>query len=478
MKRAPIEPAPKMAKAIHKARKTGKAFRADGVSVEPPSKNRKTWRIRASFQGGQIERSAKDIAGAINSAFLEVVSILKSRQSGSLGLPEHANSQLSDALQQYIEQGGANFKWNEKTRKNRKEDYSRLIQLSKQKKVPCYKVNGPLLREYINTATRTRTRALHLKKMLRTFMRWAHTAGYVTAEQVLLVEQITWTPPASSGYVAAETRRRQSSYHYGTQEESGGQIPSHKQVEQFANACQGFYVFGEGLIHVSANIGSRANETFVFTADRKVYESGLGNFVDLENRRVLIAWQFNSSNPTKPKPTKTKSRRSTFIPFVENISTGFDVFEWLRIRSIEALKEQKQGKNNLALIFPNRYGKVHNLHSFTKSVIHPASAGLGWKMPPYFDSAGNPKHMHRFSLHSMRDRFGTTAADEWKYTERQLLAEGGWSDPQTVRKFYLGTSDDTHEEVRQIQSELAAIKRFGREITKNVITEGDKMMTV
>ena len=211
---------------------------------------------------------------------------------------------------------------------------------------------------------------------------------------------------------------------------------------------------------MSANIGTRANETFVLTADRKIYEQGLGNFVDLGARKVLVSWQYNTSNPDEPKPTKTKTRRTTVIPFVENIATGFDVFEWMRNRSEEALKEQAEGTNPLALLFPNRFGKVHKLHSFTDVVIHPASDSLGWKMPAYYDAAGKALHMYRFSLHSMRDRFGTTAADEWKYSERQLLAQGGWSDPETVRKFYLGTSDDTDEEVVALHNEMAAIKRL------------------
>jgi hypothetical protein len=121
---------------------------------------------------------------------------------------------------------------------------------------------------------------------------------------------------------------------------------------------------------------------------------------------------------------------------------------------------------------------VQKLHSFTDVVIHPVSENLGWKMPAYFDADGKPLHMYRFSLHSMRDRFGTTAADEWKYSERQLLAEGGWSDPQTVRKFYLGTSDDTHEEVQALQKELALIKRLKSEGVLTLDTKENKLVTV
>ena len=460
MKRAPVEPGPSMEKAISRAKKSGNPFKADAISIEPPKGNRKTWRIRASFQGSQIERSAQDFPGAINAAFLEVHSILQSKQRGSIGLPQNGGERLWTVLEQYIENGGKDFKWNGKTRKNRREDFNHLIRLAKQRNISCAQMNSAILRDYLNTATNTKLRADHLKKMLRTFLKWGSTTGHFSTEQVLLVEQIAWTPPVGSGYVAALSRRQQSQHFYGTEENAGGEIPTHAQVVELANLCQAKYKHGAALIHISANIGTRANETFVLTADRKVYEQGLGNYVDLKNRKVLISWQFNEDVPDVPKPTKTKTRRTTVIPYVENIVTGFDVFDWMTRRSLAALEEQSQGKNDLALLFPNRFGKVQKLHSFTQVVMHPASEALGWKMPPYFDSSGKARHMRRFSLHAMRDRFGTTAADEWKYSERQLLAQGGWSNPETVRKFYLGTSDDTDGEVVALHSEMSAIKRL------------------
>jgi hypothetical protein len=58
--------------------------------------------------------------------------------------------------------------------------------------------------------------------------------------------------------------------------------------------------------------------------------------------------------------------------------------------------------------------------------------------------------MYRFTIHSLRDRYGTTAADEWGYSERQLLEQGCWADAETVRKFYLGTTDETYQSVRDL----------------------------
>jgi hypothetical protein len=81
----------------------------------------------------------------------------------------------------------------------------------------------------------------------------------------------------------------------------------------------------------------------------------------------------------------------------------------------------------------------------------PAHKHLGWKMQPTVDANGRVTSKSRFTIHSLRDRFGTTAAEEWKYSELQLLDQGSWEDQQTVRSFYLGTTDDTLNSVKQIR---------------------------
>jgi len=40
-------------------------------------------------------------------------------------------------------------------------------------------------------------------------------------------------------------------------------------------------------------------------------------------------------------------------------------------------------------------------------------------MPGYRDPAGKNRNTYRFTIHSLRDRFGTTAAHEWGYSEQQ-----------------------------------------------------------
>jgi hypothetical protein len=63
--------------------------------------------------------------------------------------------------------------------------------------------------------------------------------------------------------------------------------------------------------------------------------------------------------------------------------------------------------------------------------------------------SGNQRRLRRFTLHSMRDRFGVTAAEEWEYTDTELLQQGSWSDLSTVRKLYMGFTDITQLSVQK-----------------------------
>jgi hypothetical protein len=69
----------------------------------------------------------------------------------------------------------------------------------------------------------------------------------------------------------------------------------------------------------------------------------------------------------------------------------------------------------------------------------PAAQDLGWAM----EHPGSNTRLLRFTLHSLRDRYANTALHVWKYTEEVLLQQGSWKDPETVRRFYSGITDQT-----------------------------------
>ena len=450
-RRKPIEPDTKFARMLTKAQQTGKKLVTDEITITPPNEKNKYWTLRASFRNMPKERSSKDTLGDVNAAYLDLSSELQSLRNGAEGLPENSHHELADVIRNYIEQGGPKHEWRGKTPQNRTEDFAHLVKLSEKNSYKCDELNASVVRTYLSNATNSSKRAKGLLGTIRTFVKWGIGAGYFSTSQLESISRVVWQAPKGSNYKAAPSRREQSKLHFGNDDSAGGQVPTHEQVSAIARELQKHYGFGEALVHVSANMGTRANETLIFTASRKVFEDKRGNYVDIQEEAVRVHWQFEKKAESKTgRVTKNNKFRSVVIPAVEMIETGFDVLSWLKQRSKEALEEQIAGTNPLALIFPNSAGQVINLNSFSSEKMRPTLTALGMKMPAYLDAAGKARYMYRFTIHSFRDRYGTTAADEWGYSERQLLEQGSWADAETVRKFYLGTTDATYLSVREL----------------------------
>ena len=464
MKRIPVEAPAKFQKDAKKAIQTGAKLIVDGVILTPPNSKRLTWRLKYTYQNETKERSGGRTIESAYSAFLELMTIQGVLKSGVMRTPQLAQSSLFETLDQYIKQGGGKFKWKKKTRDNRRGDLLHLLQQSKKSNIKCADVNINHLRTFLNSCAHTQPRAEHIQKVLKTFMEYGLKSGYFTKEQVGFVDAIKWNPPVGSSYRVAPTRRQQSKEEFGTDERAGGEIPTHSQVVALAKGLQKRYRYGEALIHLSANLGSRANETFLLTADREVFKAGHGNYVDTISWNALVHWQVNDDPDQTRKTTKNSKNRSVHIPSSEMIETGFDLRGWLSKRCAEALQEQDAGTNPLALIFPNKNMTYIKLASFTPTYMNPVAEELGWRMQPQVNAIGKARSLNRFTLHSLRDRFGTTAADEWGYTERQLLEQGSWADPQTVRKYYLGTSDDTSKSVKDLHNKLVDAKKVSSEV--------------
>jgi lycopene cyclase domain-containing protein len=96
-------------------------------------------------------------------------------------------------------------------------------------------------------------------------------------------------------------------------------IPTHGEVIELAKALQVKYLHGEALIHISANLGTRANETFLLTASEAVFKKGQGNYIDTKNWNALVHWQVNDDPNKAYKTTKNKKNRAVHIPSVEVI---------------------------------------------------------------------------------------------------------------------------------------------------------------
>ena len=459
-RRKAIAPDAKFARMLTKAKQEGKKLVTDEITIIPPSTKDKYWTLRASFRNTPKSRSSRDDLGEVNAAYLDLSAELQSLRNGADGMPENAHQSLADVITNYIDQGGPKHEWRGKTPQNRTEDFSHLIALAEKQGLKCEDLNASTVRTFLSTATKSSKRAKGILTTVRTFVKWGIGTGYFSTKQFDAVATVVWAAPKGSNYKAPLSRREQSKLHFGTDDIAGGEVPTHDQVVAIADELQKHYKFGSALVHVSANLGTRANETLIYTASKQVHEKGLGNYVDLSEEVVRVHWQYGKNSTDKAgRVTKNNKFRSVVIPPVENIATQFDVYAWLKQRSKEALEEQAAGTNPLALIFPGPKGRVINLNSFSSEKMRPTLDALGMKMPAYYDAAGKERHMYRFTIHSFRDRYGTTAADEWGYSERQLLEQGSWADSETVRKFYLGTTDGTYESVRDLHKTRKAFKK-------------------
>jgi len=448
-RRTPIKPPTAIDRRLKAAAISGDAQLMDGVTLYPPKNSKKTWRVVVWFGGQPKEFSAGRTTELAYSAFLEAYAWLKARQAGVQGLPTQSHENAGDILADYVARRGPRNAWKARTITDRSRDFAPFIQSLRKGNIECGQLNVDHIRQFVLSHGGTQGRGDLLIGITRTFLKWGLKQGHFTPEQARLCDQVSWTAPKGSNYRKAPNRRKQSQRIAALNGQQGGEVPTHEQVTQFAQGCQKYYVHGEGLIHVSANLGTRASETFMFTASAAVGESGAGNYVDLENLVVRVNTQVNDDPTLSSKTTKNDKTRQVVIPDVRNIETGFDVQAWLTRRCAEALQEQAAGTNPLALIFPNSKGGVLDIGNVGSRICGRAADDLGWRMQEQTTTRGRKFAHRRFTLHAMRDRFGTTAAYEWGYQENELLEQGSWADIQTVRKFYLGTTDLTFSSVQK-----------------------------
>jgi len=416
----------------------------DGVTIYPPRGKRPYWRIKFSFAGRPYERSGGTTYVSAYEVIHSMVEQLSELKYSHKGLPAFSYKTVAQMVDAYIANGGINGAWCDRTRSDRVRDFKALQ--TSCFKLTCNAMTAHHIRSFINTAS-TNTRGSSYKNITGTLLRWGWASGYLIREQAELINSIRWTT-TTTGYKAIPTRRDQAKVH--SPSSSGaprGNVPTHDEIFHFATQCQARYIYGAGLIHTAANLGLRSAELRILTADKRIMEKGQGNWINISNAEVYVRFQANQKPGTLPKGSL---QRDVVIPQLSKIQTGFNVQNFLNQRCQAALQEQATGKNDFALIFPTDNGKLWRDDRLRKLVWSPAAVDLGWRMSPYKRANGKSVSMFRFTLHSLRDRYATTAVGEWKYSEEQLLAQGSWADSETVRRFYAGVTDDTHNDVRKL----------------------------
>ena len=154
----------------------------------------------------------------------------------------------------------------------------------------------------------------------------------------------------------------------------------------------------------------------VITVDRKVVEVGGRLYVEAP---------------------KNRKRRKTIYPRLT--PGGYPLAERLSARVDEARTEREAGGNPFGLVFPSLAGKYWRSSNFSRRVLQPAYLAAGWR-----DSSG----AGRWTWHSLRHVFCTTALFTWKLEAVDVSRMAGHANVRITLDMYVGSTAGVLERAR------------------------------
>ena len=126
---------------------------------------------------------------------------------------------------------------------------------------------------------------------------------------------------------------------------------------------------------------------------------------------------------------KCRKYRRTIYP--RRTPDGYPLAERLAARIEEARSEQEAGTNPLGLIFPSPKGKHWRSSNFNRGVLQRAYLTIGWR-----DAQGNG----RWTWHSLRHVFCTTALFVWKLDPTDVSRMAGHANYRITLDMYVGST--------------------------------------
>jgi len=126
---------------------------------------------------------------------------------------------------------------------------------------------------------------------------------------------------------------------------------------------------------------------------------------------------------------KNRKFRRTIYP--RRVLTGYPLADRLAVRIEQARAEQEAGANPLGLIFPSPTGKHWRSSNFQRNVLQRAYLAAGWR-----DGDGNG----RWTWHSLRHVFCTTALLTWKLDATDVSRMAGHANYRITLDMYVGST--------------------------------------
>ena len=148
-----------------------------------------------------------------------------------------------------------------------------------------------------------------------------------------------------------------------------------------------------------------------------------GRVITVDRKVIEVAGHLYIEAP------KNRKFRRTIYP--RRTPAGYPLAERLAARIEAARAEQEAGTNPLGLIFPSPAGKHWRSSNFNRNVLKRAYLAIGWR-----DADGNG----RWTWHSLRHVFCTTALFTWKLDATDVSCMAGHANVRTTLLMYVGST--------------------------------------
>jgi integrase len=157
-----------------------------------------------------------------------------------------------------------------------------------------------------------------------------------------------------------------------------------------------------------------------------------GRVITVDRQVIEVAGHLYTEAP------KCRKYRKTIYP--RRTPDGYPLAGKLAARIEQAAAEHQAGTNPLGLIFPSPTGKHWRSSNFNRNVLKRAYLATGWR-----DADGNGK----WTWHSLRHVFCTTALFTWKLDPTDVSCMAGHANVRTTLLMYVGTTAGVLDRARQ-----------------------------
>ena len=279
--------------------------------------------------------------------------------------------------------------------------------------VTCQDIKTGHMQEIVNAAP-TAGEGDRVRRMISAFVAAGIDAGYLVNSRLAKVHwQSGGRPlPVPAVSVAGET----------IQWVDPAEIPSDGDVGKLGRALA-TGVHGdlyELMVNSAAYSGLRWGELIAVSV---LQVDQVARVITVDRKAVEVAGHQFVEAP------KNRKHRRTIYP--RHTPSGYPLAERLATRIEEARIEQEAGTNPLGLIFPSPRGKHWRSSNFERRVLTPAYRVVGWR-----DAEGNG----RWTWHSLRHVFCTTALFTWKLDPTDVSRMAGHANYRTTLDMYVGAT--------------------------------------